>query len=156
MAGYALAEQILPVSYEMLNGGVTGTGISLLDEKYSGGNAGTPYAQLTGGTGDLTGSCCGRWMWWKGSAPLGVLGWGAGAVSNPTITFHFRNLTAFTEVAVRTVKQYRPGSVSVTIGANPPETFANFNPWAGKDSSGNDLEHEWLTFDRTCGGIWLY
>ena len=129
----AFADQIYPVSYDMINGRSTdGPVYSLRDDTYSGGTGDphTNYSNLAGGKGDLTDGILAIGYWWQSqTAANPYIGWKDDIVPDPTITFHFSNPIIFTQVSVGMVQQYRPGSVDITIGNNPIQNFNSFDDW---------------------------
>lgn len=81
-AATAPADQILPLSYDMLNG-QTGS-FTYWDDTYDGvGNTGQSLAPLSGGLGDLTDGVIATSNW--NVTPVLYVGW---QTVNPSITFH--------------------------------------------------------------------
>jgi hypothetical protein len=137
----AFADQISPTSYDMINGGTASGGTpTLRDDTYTGGTGPKGnYQSLSGGKGDLTDGIVSPGVWWQGQTMADpYVGWQQASLLNPEITFHFSNSTTFSQVAVHMVRQYRPGSVDITIGGNPLQHFATF------DLIG--IDHEWVNF----------
>ena len=89
------AVQVFATSYDMLNGdGVRHTGTyNYWDKSYTGaGHVTVDGAALSGGLGDLTDGVIAtvRWNRLENTAGTGpYVGWNAGHVRNPLITFHF-------------------------------------------------------------------
>ena len=127
----AFADQIIPISYDMINGRTTDYPYySVRDDTYTGGtgNPSLDYSTLSGGKGDLTDGILATGYWFQSQAAAApYVGWKDGyyGVPNPTITFHFDTSYIFNQVSVRMVQQYRPGSVDVTVDSNPVLNFIN-------------------------------
>lgn len=90
----ALAATVTPTSYDMVNGG--SGGYTYHDETYNGtGNTSVDYAQLSGGTGDLTDGVIAGNNW-----PIDNLKYVGWRNTNPSITFNFAQSYAFNSVTV--------------------------------------------------------
>ena len=88
IAANTWAVEVLPTSYDMLNG--QSGSYNYWDESYDGsGNTSVDGAALTGGTGDLTDGFVSTERWATAEAPTGpgpYVGWSS---ITPTITFNF-------------------------------------------------------------------
>lgn len=110
MAFQVSAAPIMPVSYDMLNGG-TGS-YTYWDDKYNGtGNKTASYAPLSGGVGDLTDGVIATSNWF--TTPALYVGW---QNRNPVIDFHFGKNVTINTVTFYTDDSNGSGGVSAPAG----------------------------------------
>jgi hypothetical protein len=154
------AQQIFATSYDLYNGGIAGYGnVTLYDDKYNGsGNKTTPYANLSGGLGDLTDGIAATQNWSDcgGIGPCHAendpyVGWHAGNLTFlPYVTFHFAPNTKIDEVDISMNYGYHASPVDFLMGGvsetqTPPANYTGTgaNQWynfTGLDLNGDTLK----------------